>query len=219
MNNTDGREYVLLSVMIDTGRYFMVNRFLFLYREASIGALFFLPALLFLNRYRFRNTQKTFLYFIFCYYLSGMYAAAGLPNVIRRTFYPRLNLIPFQYMFSDWENTLLNLILFMPLGLLLPILWRPFQKLWRLILLGLGTSLLIELLQLFTYRATDINDLITNTLGSVLGYGAFRILRLRSSPDIQENHTHTLPILVLIVILAMYFLQPLVSRLLYLLCC
>ena len=53
---------------------------------------------------------------------------------------------------------------------------------------GAGISLCIELLQLpFSVRATDIDDLIFNTLGTALGYGLFAaarvILRSTHKPD------------------------------------
>lgn len=42
---------------------------------------------------------------------------------------------------------------------------------------GLGLSLTIEFVQLFTlYRATDIDDLITNTVGALVGYGCFKLI-------------------------------------------
>lgn len=43
------------------------------------------------------------------------------------------------------------------------------------LLIGCGLSFSIEIVQLFTlYRATDINDLITNIVGTLIGYFCFR---------------------------------------------
>ncbi len=42
--------------------------------------------------------------------------------------------------------------------------------------LGLMTSLGIEILQIFTFRATDINDLITNAAGTLAGYLIGRVM-------------------------------------------
>lgn len=55
-------------------------------------------------------------------------------------------------------------------GFFLPVLWKRFRSFLWTVLFGLGFSLSIELLQLFTFRATDINDLITNTVGTILGW-------------------------------------------------
>jgi len=69
----------------------------------------------------------------------------------------------------------LNVLLFMPLGVIVRHLWK--LGVARATLLGLGISLLIELTQLtgnwFTaacaYRVADINDVWNNTLGAFLG--------------------------------------------------
>lgn len=58
----------------------------------------------------------------------------------------------------------------MPLGFLLPLIWKNFRNIINVSLTGLGFSLAIELCQLFNLRATDIDDLMMNTLGAVLGY-------------------------------------------------
>lgn len=58
----------------------------------------------------------------------------------------------------------------MPLGFLLPLIWEDCRKLGKTVLIGAGFSMLIEITQLFNYRATDIDDLTANTLGALLGY-------------------------------------------------
>lgn len=64
-----------------------------------------------------------------------------------------------------------NIIMFIPLGFLLP---RVFPKLHTLIRVLLATTLIIiavEIIQLFTLVGScDIDDLILNVLGSALGY-------------------------------------------------
>ena len=69
-----------------------------------------------------------------------------------------------------------NIVMFMPIGLFLPLLWRnmPF---WKVCLLGLLCSLGIELCQLPVARGTDVDDLWLNTLGAVLGYLLYLLLR------------------------------------------
>ncbi|XZF77538.1 VanZ family protein [Bacillus sp. AL-1R] len=67
-----------------------------------------------------------------------------------------------------------NIILFMPLGFLLPILF-PTIKVKRIFMIGLVTSILIEAIQGtsgyfigYNYRAVDIDDLIFNFTGTVI---------------------------------------------------
>lgn len=70
-------------------------------------------------------------------------------------------------------NIIGNIIMFMPMGFLLPLLFSNLDCLKKTVAIGFGTSLLIEFTQLFLIRATDIDDLILNTLGTMLGYLVF----------------------------------------------
>lgn len=45
-----------------------------------------------------------------------------------------------------------------------------FRKLKNVAIMGLITTLFIEISQIFTFRTTDINDIITNTIGTIIGY-------------------------------------------------
>ena len=85
-----------------------------------------------------------------------------------------------------WLNVLLNIALFVPLGVLLPLLWKPFRKWYAALGAGFGVSLLIELAQLFTgCGMCDVDDLFTNTLGAMLGWcAALLVLALH-----QKNRT------------------------------
>lgn len=90
-------------------------------------------------------------------------------------FNPNINLIPF----SDGLNLgfVLNIFLFIPLGFLCPLISRAFEQGKKTFWIGFGFSLFIEIVQLFTlYRATDINDLITNVVGTMIGYFCFRLI-------------------------------------------
>ena len=72
---------------------------------------------------------------------------------------------------------LLNLLLFVPLGVLLPLLWNNHGALQNVVC-GFLLSMLIECSQLFNHRASDINDLLMNTIGICLGYGIFLLFFL-----------------------------------------
>ncbi|MCK8433562.1 VanZ family protein [Streptomyces sp. D2-8] len=72
-----------------------------------------------------------------------------------------------------------NVVMFVPLGFLLPLLSHRLTSRRTVAVCALA-SLGIELAQLLQYialahgRAVDINDLIANTLGGLLGYAALR---------------------------------------------
>lgn len=67
-------------------------------------------------------------------------------------------------------NFLGNIILFMPIGFLLPLLFKKMEFFLYPILVGLGISLFIETMQLPQSRSSDVDDLWLNTLGAFLGY-------------------------------------------------
>ena len=75
------------------------------------------------------------------------------------------------YSIKNIANVLLNVAMFVPLGFLLPLLWKPCRKWYIAITTGFGFSLAIELIQLLTRRGVcDVDDLFCNTLGAVIGY-------------------------------------------------
>jgi glycopeptide antibiotics resistance protein len=74
-----------------------------------------------------------------------------------------------------------NFILFVPLGILLPLVWRRL-RLWNGLLVALGMSVGIELAQYLTRpwsnRLADVNDVILNVAGACLGLVLVSLLRL-----------------------------------------
>lgn len=83
--------------------------------------------------------------------------------------------IPFQWGEGGWVSQVLNIVLFTPVGFLLPALWESYKKLRKTVLTGLFLSCLIEVSQLFNFRTTDVNDLLMNTLGTLVGYGIYML--------------------------------------------
>ena len=95
-----------------------------------------------------------------------------------------LNLKPFVYLFDypSMKEALINLIgntaMFIPLGIVWPAVFPKLDRHAKVIAAGFGVSLCIEVLQLpFFDRATDIDDLILNTAGYLIGYGVYLLAR------------------------------------------
>lgn len=73
-------------------------------------------------------------------------------------------------------NLIGNVIMFIPLGFCLPMLFRRQRKLWAVLLTTALVITLVELAQLFTLVGScDTDDLILNVLGAAIGYGIFKI--------------------------------------------
>jgi glycopeptide antibiotics resistance protein len=73
------------------------------------------------------------------------------------------------------ENILGNIILFVPLGIFLPLLSARFYSLKKVLITAFFCSLSIEVIQYISvfwrsYRSVDIDDIILNTLGAFLGF-------------------------------------------------
>ena len=112
--------------------------------------------------------------FVFCIYLIGMLTMTGL--CLKGTFSPRIVYIPFVDMIRGPIDTALNVLLFVPLGFFLPILYKKYDSLFKIAIGGFLFSLSVEIAQMFGHGATDINDLITNTVGACLGFVVYTLL-------------------------------------------
>ena len=77
------------------------------------------------------------------------------------------------------RNLLANLLLFVPMGLYLPLRWNKLRQFGKCLWVWLGLILIIEIIQVLTLQGSfDIDDVILNTLGFFIGYGLFVILSL-----------------------------------------
>ena len=102
-------------------------------------------------------------------------------------FPPRINLEPFVHM-ADYPtrcNILMNFFgnaaMFLPLGIIWPIVFKKLSSHWKVMAAGVGCSLCIELLQLPFYdRVSDIDDLIMNSFGFLIGYIILLLVRMLS---------------------------------------
>jgi glycopeptide antibiotics resistance protein len=138
----------------------------------------------------------------FVVYLGVVAAITIVPTHVTR--FHRLdsnhiNLVPLRYSFRCYRyaldarsglrsfclvNLLGNIALFLPLGILLPLVNDCFRSLKRVLLLAFCLSLTIELIQFVSRffgipRAVDIDDVILNTLGGCLGLVFYKFLIAR----------------------------------------
>lgn len=121
-------------------------------------------------------------------YITGVFRVTGAGTIYQLHQYglkpdiTQMNLFPFSDKEYDLTGNLLNVVLFLPLGFLLPLLWPEWNRMIPALLFGAAFSLLIEASQLLNIRFTDIDDVLLNTLGAVLGlllYRAFAALSKR----------------------------------------
>lgn len=83
-----------------------------------------------------------------------------------------------------WMGQLVgNLLLLLPVGLLGPIALPAMDGWLRVFLVGLGLSLAIEAAQLvIPNRMADVDDVLLNVAGVLIGYAILSLVRLSSGP-------------------------------------
>ncbi|MPM17820.1 hypothetical protein SDC9_64219 [bioreactor metagenome] len=71
----------------------------------------------------------------------------------------------------NWQFIILNILLFVPLGIFLPIIHKKFYNIRWTLFVGLSITLIIECLQYLTgFGIFDIDDIFNNILGTAIGY-------------------------------------------------
>ncbi len=97
----------------------------------------------------------------------------------------QMNLHPFssyieawnKYSLRDLQNCIFNIIMFIPMGILLPLISRKFKIFKWNLLVVVGSTLFIETYQTLTGAGLfELDDLINNTLGGILGYQLYRLV-------------------------------------------
>ena len=86
-----------------------------------------------------------------------------------------------KYEFSIIE-ILLNILLFVPLGLLIPQALECFRRWWRILLVGISLSALIEIFQYISRQGClDTSDILHNTIGICMGFLIWNKLTKRNN--------------------------------------
>lgn len=100
-----------------------------------------------------------------------------------------VNLVPFRTIrnyikYSGFLHTMINIfgniIIFVPFGILLAEIFPKTRNILKMLGITFATSFFVEFIQFFIGRSVDIDDLILNLLGSVIGYFIWKkILRFK----------------------------------------
>jgi len=132
--------------------------------------------------------------FVFGYYLFGLLTVTGIGFTSTMTFRPNISWTPFVGMITGPIDTILNVILFVPLGFFLPLLYKKYRNMRTVVLTGFLFSLAVEIFQMFDWGSSDINDLMTNTVGACVGFLAYcllsRILPLNLKKQLQSSEVN-----------------------------
>lgn len=161
----------LKDIVIGIGREFAL---------IGIIAGIFLIALYLIIRKVSKNNKETPLWRVILALATIVYLVTVLGAVFSRpNIYETVDLHLFSsykeawYNFSaaSWRNIILNICMFVPLGILLPLWSKKFHHAHTAVLTGFLFSLSIEILQYLTNRGIfEVDDLFNNTLGTAMGY-------------------------------------------------
>ena len=70
-----------------------------------------------------------------------------------------------------------NVVLFIPFGLFIPLLWKRVRNVQMMVAVALGIPLFIEGTQYFIGRSVDIDDVLLNAVAIVIGYVLYYVLK------------------------------------------
>ena len=184
----------LIRIMLTGIPIYLLARFLFLRRRAKrLGARSGVKRVkLKYNKLRevFLGLFVVFMMALLVFVWQGEYHS---PQVMLRLARRRLitgegiNLVPFHTIRNYYRafgvkgdlfgiNIIGNILMFVPWGFGLLLLWKKNRKLWRLVVLSALLPILIETSQLFIGRHVDVDDFILNFTGGILGGFLFWLL-------------------------------------------
>lgn len=114
--------------------------------------------------------------------MSGEHNTALIP--FRFFCYTYRDLFEYHLTYSLLIDYLGNIVMFMPIGFFIPLLWRASDE--TSVTAGFLTSLSIEITQLFLPRWTDVDDIILNTVGTTLGLLLYKMLAMGCSESLSH---------------------------------
>lgn len=151
--------------------------------------------------------------FVFGYYLFGLLTVTGIGFTSTMTFRPNISWTPFIGMITGPIDTILNIILFVPLGFFLPLLYKKYHHMKTVALTGFLFSLAVEIVQMFGWGSSDINDLMTNTAGACIGFLVYCLLSRILPANLKSNFNPAVSMLWLKYFSLLFAHLPLWSRL------
>jgi len=139
-----------------------------------------------------RKKKKILLPILFALYIMAVFSITDVGTLYQiqdfafEELWYRVNLLPFSREIS-LRGYILNAVMFVPFGFLLPLLSVQTAKASRTVAGGLAFSVLIEVSQILSLRGTDVDDLIMNTLGAIAGYILYQIWNVLNQGKIQQK--------------------------------
>ena len=88
----------------------------------------------------------------------------------------------------EWRNLILNICLFVPMGILLPLVFPGMRRFWKVYLTGFLVAFFIEVFQKASGRGVmEADDILNNTVGTMIGYGLVMLVLFGLSNKKKEK--------------------------------
>ena len=145
-----------------------------------IGVIY-LPVMAFLKRRGVRVVRQIGYLGLFCAAFLIVFATILFVPI---TLHPEqyiLNLKPFGWIGSTESlqqfivEKIPNIMLFIPFGFFLPTVFQSKRKWYKTAVIAFFMTFGVEFVQYFIGRSADIDDVITNLLGAMIGYSVFNM--------------------------------------------
>lgn len=170
-----------------------------------IPIMIIIRAIIFLINKRKRSTinwHHEFGLLIFGLYCVGVASQTFIPKlefgrnsfIVNQNLHGEINLIPGKFIFdlinecirngnSDYFiiNIIGNVCIFIVIGFGLSTLWNITFK--KNIIIGILSSLFIEIIQLPQARGSDIDDILINVMGIIIGYELYKLISSKGCID------------------------------------
>jgi glycopeptide antibiotics resistance protein len=140
-------------------------------------------------RHKKRSLKKAVVIFMASLYLLSLFDITGVYEDLHELSYHKIyvapNVVPFVR--GDMRQMILNLLVFTPIGIFIQLIFpsHPWTEL-KILAIGLIFSFLIETIQLFGGRCWDIDDIIMNSLGVLVGWILIKLVRNRVTLKFAE---------------------------------
>ena len=167
--------------------------------------------------YVFKNKEKVVLYkdlmfYFFVIYILCLFYVVTFQDVSWST----SNFIPFKeilrYSIGSslfYKNVLGNMVMFVPFGFFVSYFLK-LEKLYGITLITLLTSVTIEVTQLLIGRVFDVDDLLLNLIGGVVGFLIYKLIhnvRIKLPNFLKKDYIYNIIMILLIVLVGFYVVK------------
>ena len=166
---------------------------------------------LIINKEKFSFSKECFTLFFICYILL-LFQLVTSSDI---SSYGGINYIPFTEIFR-YEigskmfilNVIGNIAIFIPFGYFISYYLKT-DKLFPVLFITLITSLCIELVQLYIGRSFDIDDILLNCIGGILGFIIYRVLKKINDhlPSFLKSEVFYSILCIIIMVLSFLYLK------------